>query len=346
VPLCAFAVCGAGRGCGGADARARCGAGLRALSRPQLDSFLALAECCVVAETHSDAFDAYVLSESSLFVYDTKLMIKTCGTTALLAALPRMLALAASVGAVPARCRYSRACFKYPKRQPAPHRSWDEECAYLDVHFAAPRRGSARVLGTPGKGLLWHVYCADAPGAPEAPAPAGQTLTLEVCMTQLDAPAARAFMFGDEQPLPPALRVTDATGIRAMFPAAVIDDFVFAPCGYSMNALQGPGLATIHVTPEARCSYASVEISGHAPGAHSPAALLRAAVGTFQPARISVAITCDAAGAGGKGVPPAWAKVPVAEGYHSQATARAELPGGGWVLHATMERVAAQPATP
>ena len=333
--------------------------GLRALSRAQLDAFLTTAQCCVVSETHTPAFDAYVLSESSLFVYSTKLMIKTCGTTALLAALPHVLALAASVGAAPRRCRYSRACFMFPKVQPAPHRSWEEECAFLDANFPAPQPGAARVLGTAGKGLLWHVYVADAAapiarsgraalsavcepntGAPRdgpTAATASLTLTLEVCMTQLDRSHAGAFIFGDA-PAPPAPLVSAATGIRDMFPDAILDDFVFAPCGYSMNGLQGPGLATIHVTPEARCSYASVEISGHAPEVFCPADLLRKAVTTFGPGKISVAITCDVPVTQAKSVavPLAWAKVPLPDRYVLESSSRVDLPGGGWVLHATL----------
>ncbi len=45
-----------------------------------------------------------------------------------------------------------------------------------------------------------------------------------------------------------------------MFPKARIDDFLFQPCGYSMNGLQGAGFMTIHVTPEDHCSYASVSV--------------------------------------------------------------------------------------
>ncbi len=320
-----------------------------------------MAQCCVVSETHTPAFDAYVLSESSLFVYASKLIIKTCGTTALLVAMPRILALAAEVGAAPRRCRYSRSCFKYPKQQPAPHRSWEEECDFLDAHFPGAPCRTARVLGEAGKGLLWHVYCADAaPPSPRrsvagrariAPAPKADApmLTLEICMTQLDPVAAGGFIFCDRAPA--AATVTAATGIRDMFPKAVIDDFVFEPCGYSMNGLQGPGLATIHVTPEARCSYASVEVSGHAADSFVPGALLRKAVGVFKPGRISVAITVDAHCAGDDvaAVSAAWAKAPMPEGYARHATSRAELPGGGWVTHATYEAEqpgSEQPGTP
>ena len=63
-------------------------ASLRCTGRPQLDVILDLAACCIVSARHGAAFDAYVLSESSLFVYPRKAILKTCGTTKLLAAVP------------------------------------------------------------------------------------------------------------------------------------------------------------------------------------------------------------------------------------------------------------------
>ncbi len=59
-----------------------------------------------------------------------------------------------------------------------------------------------------------------------------------------------------------ARRTTANTGIADLLPAADIDEYVFEPCGYSMNGLQGDAFSTIHVTPEAICSYASVELTG------------------------------------------------------------------------------------
>lgn len=63
-------------------------ASLRCIGQPQLDTILGLAACCIVSARHGAAFDAYVLSESSLFVYPRKAILKTCGTTKLLAAVP------------------------------------------------------------------------------------------------------------------------------------------------------------------------------------------------------------------------------------------------------------------
>jgi len=297
--------------------------GLRALSREQLDAFLRVAQCAVVAETHA-AFDAYVLSESSLFLFPTKLVIKTCGTTALLAALPCALRLAASVGAQLRRVRYTRACFQFPHHQPAPHRSWAEECAFLDG--ALQTRGQARVMGAEG-GLRWHVYCA---ALGPAPAGAEATVTLEICMWQLDARAASRFVFGAASALPSARSVTEASGIGALFPAdTLVDDFLFSPCGYSMNGLLGASLASIHVTPEQRCSYASLEVSGRAADLPCPQQLLRRTAQVFGPGALSVALTVD----GARGVPREWAAAALPDGFVRTAATRAELPGGGFVHH-------------
>lgn len=91
--------------------------GLRALSRGQLDELMSLAACTIVSSRTNEALDAYVLSESSLFVYPTKWVLKTCGTTKLLAAVPRLLELAAALGMQPRRCKYSRASFLFPEQQ-------------------------------------------------------------------------------------------------------------------------------------------------------------------------------------------------------------------------------------
>lgn len=91
--------------------------GLRALSRTQLDELMTLAACTIVSSRTNNELDAYVLSESSLFVYPTKWVLKTCGTTKLLNAVPRLLDMAAELHMQPRRCKYSRASFLFPEQQ-------------------------------------------------------------------------------------------------------------------------------------------------------------------------------------------------------------------------------------
>mmetsp|Transcript_6834 Transcript_6834/g.9562 ORF Transcript_6834/g.9562 Transcript_6834/m.9562 type:complete len:475 (+) Transcript_6834:337-1761(+) len=68
--------------------------GCRALERSALDKILAEARCEILSKTSNAYLDAYVLSESSLFVYPHKVVIKTCGRTTLLRCLRRLVELA------------------------------------------------------------------------------------------------------------------------------------------------------------------------------------------------------------------------------------------------------------
>lgn len=88
------------------------------------------------------------------------------------------------------------------------------------------------------------------------------------------------------------LQVTTETGIRSLVPAAVIDDYVFEPCGYSMNGILGSGFITIHITPEDGFSYASVEVSGFDPSAYDPADMVSRILAIFKPGKVSAAAHC------------------------------------------------------
>ena len=65
--------------------------GMRTLPRATWSSILDEAKCSILCKTGNQDFDAYVLSESSLFVYPHKVVVKTCGTTTLLCIIPALL---------------------------------------------------------------------------------------------------------------------------------------------------------------------------------------------------------------------------------------------------------------
>ena len=91
--------------------------GLRALARSQLDELMTLAACTIVSKKSTAEFDSYVLSESSLFVYPSKYILKTCGTTKLLCSVPRLAEMAAELGMNPSRCKFTRASYLFPDQQ-------------------------------------------------------------------------------------------------------------------------------------------------------------------------------------------------------------------------------------
>lgn len=314
-------------------------AGLRALTRGQLDELMSLAACTIVSSRTNEHLDAYVLSESSLFVYPTKWVLKTCGTTKLLNAVPRLLELAsARLSMAPRRCKYSRASFLFPEQQPAPYKEgFDYEARFLRTHFGhLGNGGSAYVLGDMFNGLQWHVYVADAHGAAAAyTPPSGRPFhKFEVCMTDLCRDAALAFYRDANPAFVSASRTTVDTGIADLVPGAVIDDYVFEPCGYSMNGIHpSGGFITIHITPEAGFSYASVEVSGFEPDHFDPADMLARITAIFRPGTLSVSLSVDAASPCGN---YAWGTLATPPGgYGCQSATAQELATGGRVSYYT-----------
>ena len=64
--------------------------GLRRFQQDTWSGMLADAACTILHQESNKEFDAYLLSESSMFVYPDRLILKTCGTTTLLLALPKV----------------------------------------------------------------------------------------------------------------------------------------------------------------------------------------------------------------------------------------------------------------
>lgn len=192
---------------------------------------LDMVNCQILSVLEAEPVDAYLLSESSMFVFPHKIVLKTCGTTTLLLGLQRLLHIAAAdagfpfhnaksadeihAAATPYRFFYSRKNFLFPDKQRGPHRSWKQEVKYLDDMLDG---GSAYMVGKMN-GDHWYLYLTSPSyaltpprtpeeGAPEGGAsrvPAGTTSyisavpeemndeTLEILMTDLDQDAVKQF---------------------------------------------------------------------------------------------------------------------------------------------------------
>jgi Adenosylmethionine decarboxylase len=72
--------------------------GLRRLSRDDLSRICARARCTILSSVSNRYLDAYVLSESSLFVYPYMLVLKTCGTTTLLRCIALLIDFGGKLG--------------------------------------------------------------------------------------------------------------------------------------------------------------------------------------------------------------------------------------------------------
>ncbi|KAJ2633760.1 spermidine resistance protein [Coemansia sp. RSA 1290] len=130
--------------------------GLRLVPEGVWQDMLDLVHCQVLSKLSNRHIDSYLLSESSFFVYPHKLVLKTCGTTTLLYAIPRILEIARKyLGTDKAyQLFYSRKNFMFPNEQEEMHRSWEKEVSYLDALFP---EGAAYLIGKTNRDH-WHVY--------------------------------------------------------------------------------------------------------------------------------------------------------------------------------------------
>ncbi|CAI6295817.1 unnamed protein product [Periconia digitata] len=208
--------------------------GLKAVSADVWKEMLDLVNCKVLSVIESEHVDAYLLSESSMFVFPHKVVLKTCGTTTLLWGISRLLEIAAldagfphveqsassgAAAATPYRVFYSRKNYLYPDQQRGPHRSWRDEVRYLDQRFQG---GSAYMIGKMN-GEHWYLYITGPdtsltpPATPDREVPETETKfvshpqrmlpeqktdeegdeTLEILMTDLDEKNARQFYLED-----------------------------------------------------------------------------------------------------------------------------------------------------
>lgn len=133
--------------------------GLRDIPRQEWEKVLDLVQCKVISLVSTSKMDAYVLSESSLFVFPHKLILKTCGTTTLLLGVDEMLKTVAAFTDYPTskqpwRVFYSRKSFMFPDRQQHPHQCWGDEVDFLDSRFHG---GSAYMVGNINADH-WYLY--------------------------------------------------------------------------------------------------------------------------------------------------------------------------------------------
>jgi len=246
--------------------------GLRDITQSTWQEMLDHAKCTIISHTQNEYFDAYVLSESSLFVYPYKLMVKTCGTTTLLAILPKLLEIAQTCDLSVEFVMFSRKNYLFPHLQKNLHNCWNNEVDYLNTIFD----GNSYIVG-PMSSDHWYLYLADYSDNSRVISP---EKTLEIMMHKLDAGVAAQFYRREE-----TSDKDKFPGVQELIEDSETDEFNFSPCGYSMNGLIRNAYSTIHVTPEAICSYASFETNISLP---CYTKLITAVLGLFKPGSFTV----------------------------------------------------------
>nr|XP_006123269.1 S-adenosylmethionine decarboxylase proenzyme isoform X2 [Pelodiscus sinensis] len=194
---------------------------LRTIPRFEWDKLLENVHCLIISVTKTDKQEAYVLSESSMFVSKRRFILKTCGTTLLLQALVPLLELAREYSGFNSiqSFFYSRKNFMKPSHQEYPHRNFQEEVEFLNEIFP---NGAAYCMGRMNSDC-WYLYTLDFPESRVTNQP---DQTLEILMSELDP--------------------------------VVMDQF-YMKDGVTANDVTRGTYWTIHITPEPEFSYVSFE---------------------------------------------------------------------------------------
>eukprot|EP00934_Nitzschia_sp_Nitz4_P004379 Nitzschia sp. Nitz4//scaffold33_size148984//116060//117370//NITZ4_002943-RA/size148984-processed-gene-0.143-mRNA-1//1//CDS//3329548472//4369//frame0 len=278
--------------------------GLRRLTRPQLDRICARARCTILSSVSNRYLDAYVLSESSLFIYPYMLVLKTCGTTTLLRCIALLIDFGRKLGLEIDWVGYSRKNFNFPGDQAFPHQSFHQELEYLYSHKNLCERldGNGYTLG-PVTSDHWFVFVADQTIRSRSPE-IDTDRVLNIMMFDIDERVADLFYYDnyekqregetkEDETLRISREQTTKSGISELCPGAIFDPRAFEPCGYSMNAILFHSYSTIHITPESGSSYCSFETNQKVGSYKS---LISNVLRTFRPKRFVMTLMADEAG--------------------------------------------------
>jgi S-adenosylmethionine decarboxylase len=207
------------------------------------DFWAALVECCnaqILSCVRNEKCKAFLLSESSLFVWDDRFVILTCGVTELVKSVEYFIH---HIGMDKiANLTYQRKNEYFSHAQPS---CFGDDIKLLSQYL-------------PGKALRFgeldshHNFVFHQDNGFKA---CRDSKTYELLAYQISQQAS-------DRLTTPGLTATDIRAflqLDTLLPNFELDDFVFEPYGYSVNAISDDRYLTIHVTPQANSSYVSVE---------------------------------------------------------------------------------------
>ncbi|WP_428614487.1 adenosylmethionine decarboxylase [Shewanella sp.] len=191
----------------------------------------------ILSKLSCEQCDAYLLSESSLFVWHDNLVLITCGNTRL---IETVLSLVESLGNVQiANLSYQRKSEILPALQSS---RFEDDIARLRGMLS----GDAYRIGH----LDGHHHQLFLSGEMVQLKPV-QTVQMYHIRGEL-----ADYLLSDRQT---AEGIATRLNLSQLLPGFYFDAHLFSPLGYSLNALRGDDYFTVHITPQEASSYVSLE---------------------------------------------------------------------------------------
>jgi S-adenosylmethionine decarboxylase len=201
---------------------------------------VALAKAEIISVISNEQCDAYLLSESSLFVWDKRVVVITCGLSTLIDSL---LALIDRIGVV----NVSFVCYQRK----------NEYLAHLQASTFVDDIARLRQV-VPGNACrIGHldshhhfIFTTDGCSQPELIEP-----TSELLMYHISGEFAQYLLSQNQS----KEQIIHWLQLDIFFPGFLYDCHLFSPLGFSVNGIKGDRYFTIHITPQEQSSYVSVE---------------------------------------------------------------------------------------
>ncbi|MBH48564.1 MAG: adenosylmethionine decarboxylase [Halobacteriovorax sp.] len=213
---------------------------LREFGREFWSEMVARCNATILSEVSNDQCDAYLLSESSLFVWDHSFLMITCGSTMLVNSVQHFL------GRV--RSDDIESIIYQRKNEYGP---WLQKTSFAqDVE-----RLQTMVDGVTTRfGYLdeHHTYMFH---LDKDFSPRPNDTTTELLMYHIQGKAAQALRCTNQT----VQSIREFMNLHEFFDGFQVDDYCFKPCGYSLNAIKDDRYVTIHMTPQEESSYVSFE---------------------------------------------------------------------------------------
>ena len=203
----------------------------------------ALVQCCkaqILSSINNAQCKAFLLSESSLFVWHDRLLILTCGETQLVNSIEYFIQ---HIGKDKIQqLTYQRKNEYFAHAQPS---CFNDDVKLLSQYL----NGSVYRFGElDGHHNYLFNYDKNFNANPE-------DKFYEFLAYQISEKASVLLTTSGIS----AKKIRQFLSLETILPDFTIDDFVFKPYGYSLNAIKDDKYLTIHITPQANSSYISFE---------------------------------------------------------------------------------------
>ncbi len=225
-------------------------------------------QASILSTTETTECKAFILSESSLFIWNSRLLILTCGTAPLIKAIEFFIR---SFLKVPLQIIYQRQQERSTAKQLT---TFNQDVIQLNQYFSGQRStlhtenmaNQHIYVGWSKQISAHHENIALKPKAKYEWC--GYELSTHVCkqLIKPDTTSAAIRNF---------LKLSD--WFKKQKVAWTIDDYCFSPYGYSLNAVSDQQFVTLHLTPQSPVSYISVSSDGDI------SSLITLLIGIFQP---------------------------------------------------------------